>query len=118
MNIITVTPEFKVVIDEYLDWTFQNLSVFSVTSELQRHCQMTGRMMAGITDGWYHCWHLSSRCLHCFRVHSSPGAASAWWHHRALPQDAGPEVQLRQDDLPQVSRTKIHMDQRCVKSYA
>lgn len=37
------------------------------------------------------------------RVHSASGSASAWWHHRAFTQTAGPEVQLRQDDLPQVS---------------
>lgn len=37
------------------------------------------------------------------RVYSPSGSASAWWHHWALTQATGPEIQLRQDDLPQVS---------------
>ncbi len=36
------------------------------------------------------------------RVHPPPGAASPRRHHRAVSQTAGPEIQLRQDDLPQV----------------
>lgn len=36
------------------------------------------------------------------RVHPAPGAASQRRHHRAVPQTAGPEIQLREDDLPQV----------------
>lgn len=36
------------------------------------------------------------------RVHPTLGASPPGWHHRAFPPPAGPEVQLRQDDLPQV----------------
>ena len=38
------------------------------------------------------------------RVHPSLGSASAWWCHRALPENLGSEVQRRQDDLSQVLR--------------
>ncbi|CAK0897593.1 unnamed protein product [Prorocentrum cordatum] len=38
------------------------------------------------------------------RVHIALGAAAARWRHRALPGRARAQVQLRQDDLPQVLR--------------
>ncbi|CAO2612566.1 unnamed protein product [Lemmus lemmus] len=28
------------------------------------------------------------------KVHFAPGASPAWWHHRAVPSSARPEVQL------------------------
>lgn len=41
-------------------------------------------------------------CLSCVQL---LGAAPAWWCVRPLPRPAGQDLQLRQDDLPQVSRT-------------
>ena len=37
-------------------------------------------------------------------VDSPPGPPSSWRYHRALAQGARVQVQLRQDDLPQVLR--------------
>ena len=39
-----------------------------------------------------------------FRVDFASCFASAWWHYRAQLAHVGSEVQLRQDDLPQVLR--------------
>lgn len=52
--------------------------------------------------------------IFCFifllRVHPAPGAASERRDHWAFPQAAGAEVQLREDDLPQVSTLFVHPD--------
>lgn len=45
---------------------------------------------------------LALACLSCVQL---LGAAPAWWCVRPLPRPAGQDLQLRQDDLPQVSRT-------------
>merc|ERR1712086_493104 len=37
-------------------------------------------------------------------IHTPPRAPSPWRHHRAQHEEARREVQLRQDDLPQVLR--------------
>ena len=37
-------------------------------------------------------------------IDPAPGAPSPWRHHRALAQGARVQVQLRQDDLPEVLR--------------
>merc|ERR1711997_1160805 len=39
-------------------------------------------------------WQDPLRLQHPEGVHSSPGASSAWWSHRALSQASCPEVQL------------------------
>merc|ERR1740130_1859355 len=45
------------------------------------------------------------RLQHPERVHIAFGVASPRWCHRAVARSAGEEVQLRQDDLPQVLRS-------------
>merc|ERR1719510_2072245 len=46
----------------------------------------------------------SVRLQHPERVYLALGPSSSRWCDRAFPQDFGSEVQLRQDDLPQVLR--------------
>ncbi|KAG0282606.1 hypothetical protein BGZ98_006693, partial [Dissophora globulifera] len=48
--------------------------------------------------GWPHSFGLQ----HPEGVDPPLGAPSPWWYHRALAQGFGFQVQLRQDDLPQV----------------
>ena len=45
----------------------------------------------------------------CCRVHPASGAASAWRYYRAQSAHSGLQVQLRQDDLPQVSYTSLSL---------
>lgn len=45
----------------------------------------------------------------CCRVHPASGAASAWRYYRAQSAHSGLKVQLRQDDLPQVSYTSLSL---------
>ncbi|OTB13212.1 hypothetical protein K445DRAFT_337106, partial [Daldinia sp. EC12] len=44
------------------------------------------------------------RLQHPEGVYPPPGPPSPWWYHRALAQGSRLQVQLRQDDLPQVLR--------------
>ncbi|KAH8632123.1 hypothetical protein IG631_13806 [Alternaria alternata] len=53
------------------------------------------------TRGWPH----SVRLQHPEGVNPPLGPPSPWWYHRAFAEGACLQVQLRQDDLPQVLRT-------------
>lgn len=57
--------------------------------------------VAWIEDGIYR---RNRRLMIITGVHPSPGPPSPWWSDRALPEGLGLQVQLREDDLPQVLR--------------
>lgn len=51
-------------------------------------------------------------------IHSPPCPSSSWWYHRTVAQGVGEQVQLRQDDLPQVLRTSTAYHSNLINIWA